>query len=219
MTARYICFEGTEGVGKTTQTQNLVDYLKEQGFKVLQTKEPGVHHLPVTMKLRELMLSNEFDDQLTTASRELISQAIRSIHLEKLIFKDFDKYDFIVQDRGILSGLAYGEACDNDIQILEDLAELVTFDCHNSPDLENIYQLYDSVIYLTGNVGDKLNVAKNCKQEYTSGDAIEAKGLSFMQKVKQNMDVLSPSFNTIEINVDGKTINEVFDTIKTSLQI
>ena len=219
MTARYICFEGTEGVGKTTQTQKLVDYLISEGHSVLQTKEPGVHYLPITMKLRELMLSKEFDEHLTVASRELISQAIRSIHLEKLVYKDRDNYDFIIQDRGILSGLAYGEACGNDIEVLEGLAELVTFDTKLAPDIETIYQLYDSVIYLTGNVGKKLEVAKNSKQEYKAGDAIEAKGVSFMQKVRQNMDVLSPSFNTVEINVDGRNIDEVFDIIKTSLQV
>ena len=124
--AQYIVFEGTEGVGKTTQTQKLVDYLKVQGFSVFHTKEPGTVHSPLTMQLRGIMLDNQYDDQLTQNARELVSQAIRSIHLEKVIRPAMNKYDFIVQDRGILSGLAYGEACGNDIGWLETLADCVS---------------------------------------------------------------------------------------------
>ena len=82
--ARYIVLEGTEGVGKTTQTVTLVNYLERQGYSCLQTKEPGTVHSPLTMELRNIMLNAKYDEQLTTSSRELISQAIRSIHLEQV---------------------------------------------------------------------------------------------------------------------------------------
>src|SRR5271167_1025736 len=121
--ATYICLEGTEGVGKTTQTQKLVDHLRAKGCKVLQTKEPGTAHAPLTMQLRGIMLDKQYDEQLTAPARELISQAIRSIHLEKVVFPALSEYDFIVQDRGILSGLAYGTACGNDEKTINFLAD------------------------------------------------------------------------------------------------
>src|SRR5665213_3054416 len=114
--ARYICLEGTEGVGKTTQTQRLVDALRERGYRVLQTKEPGTNHVPLTMQLRGIMLDNQYDAILTKPAREFISQAIRSVHLERLIIPSLYEYDFIIQDRGILSGYAYGAGCGNDIK-------------------------------------------------------------------------------------------------------
>jgi dTMP kinase len=207
--AKYICFEGTEGVGKTTQTQKLVDYLRAKGFKVLQTKEPGTAHLPLTMQLRGIMLDKQFDEQLTAPARELISQAIRSIHIEKLVLPSLTEYDFIIQDRGILSGLAYGNACGNDILDLGNLSRYVT-----APAIGRLEPgFYDSVIYLKGDTSAGLKKALQSKQEFAAGDAMEARGNSFLQTVSLNMDNMSKSFNTTVISVDGKNIEEVFNDI------
>jgi len=211
--ARYICLEGTEGVGKTTQTQKLYDTLKSKGYSVLLTKEPGVSHAPLTMVLRGIMLDKQYDDELTKEARELISQAIRSIHIQKVIVPAYRKYDFIIQDRGILSGLAYGEACGNPLGWLEELAERAAFPAQGG----DIFELYDDVIYLSGNIEKGLNAAKNAKQEFAAGDAIEARGLNFMEKVGANMAEFSEWFNTQEINVDGKDIEQVHAEILSKL--
>ena len=113
--ARYLVLEGCEGVGKTTQVELLTRYLQSKNFSVLQTKEPGTPLSPLTMQLRAIMLDKQYDGELTIPARELISQAIRSIHLNSVIIPALDKYDFIVQDRGMLSGLAYGTACGNSL--------------------------------------------------------------------------------------------------------
>jgi dTMP kinase len=213
--AKYICFEGTEGVGKTTQTQKLVDYLRAKGFKVLQTKEPGTSHLPLTLQLRGIMLDKQYDEQLTAPARELISQAIRSIHIEKLILPALTEYDYIIQDRGILSGLAYGNACGNDIQDLGELCRYVT-----TPAIGTLQPgFYDSIIYLKGDTSAGLKKALQAKQEFAAGDAMEARGNSFLQTVSHNMDEMSKGFNTVGIVVDGKNIEEVFDEILRALKL
>ena len=213
--AMYICLEGTEGVGKTTQTQKLVDYLRVKGFKVLQTKEPGTSHLPLTMQLRGIMLDKQYDEQLTPVARELISQAIRSIHIEKLIIPALTQYDYIIQDRGILSGLAYGTSCGNNSDDLRFLATIVTDPAHGK--LKPSF--YDSIIYLKGDTSVGLQKALEAKQEFAAGDAMEAKGNSFLQSVSSNMDEMSKSFNTIEVPVDGKNIEEVFSEILRALNL
>ena len=210
--AQYIVIEGLEGVGKTTQVQKLTDHLRAQGFSVLQTKEPGTPHAPLTMQLRGIMLDNQYDDQLTQNARELISQAIRSIHLEKVIKPAMSEYDFIIQDRGILSGLAYGAACGNNWEWLETLA-----DCVASPltEYENGFydELYTKTILLDGDVHKGLDKALNSKQEFETGDAMESRGKSFLESVKIEMDKYPTSFNTTKIFVDGKNIDEVFAEI------
>jgi thymidylate kinase len=113
------------------------------------------------------------------------------------------EYDFIIQDRGILSGLAYGEACGNDIHDLYSLTKLI------AGEIDDIYSIYDHVIYLKGDVTKGLNVAKSSKQEFAAGDAIEAKGLDFMQEVSYNLDRFSNLFNTTNVTVDGKNIEQV----------
>lgn len=211
--ARWICFEGCEGVGKTTQTKKLVEYLKDKGYKVLQTKEPGTPLSPLTMELRKIMLDAQFDNEMTANARELVSQAIRSIHLEKVIQPALEEHDFIVQDRGILSGLAYGTSCGNDSDWLNELA------CVVNTINDNYTNLYDDVVYLTGDVSKGLKTAKGAKQEFEAGDVIEAKGSEFMLDVAKNMTNFSKHFNTKTVNVDGKNIEEVFAEILRSLKL
>ena len=220
--AKYICFEGTEGVGKTTQTKKVVDYLLSKGHSVLHTKEPGIDLLPLTMKLREIMLSNEFDDQLTVPSREFISQAIRSIHLEKLVYPalDGEQYDFIIQDRGLLSGLAYGVACGNDFLELMGLSQRIVSNKGAQYGVGGVSTLYDNIVLLKGDIGDKLNRAKKSKQEFESGDAIEAKGSEFMEIVGQNFTDMADGFQGVRVvNVDGKDIDTVFAEILSALEL
>jgi dTMP kinase len=215
--AQYIVFEGTEGVGKTTQVQKLTDYLREQGYSVLQTKEPGTSHSPLTMQLRGIMLDNQYDEELTQNARELVSQAIRSIHLEKVIRPALTKYDFIIQDRGILSGLAYGEACGNDVDWLVALADQVSAPL--TTHYNGFYdELYTKTVYLDGNVSKGLDAALGAKKEFEAGDAMESRGESFLESVKMKMDTYSSNFNTTKIFVDGKNIEEVFTEILNSIE-
>ena len=219
MKARYICLEGTEGVGKTTQTKLLVDTLKSRGFSVLQTKEPGTDLLPLTMLLRGIMLDKQYDEQLTRPAREFISQAIRSIHLEKLIVPNLDKYDYIIQDRGILSGYAYGTGCGNIYGFLQQLSNEVVDAADNNANIfpPSATKIYDHVLYLRGDSLKGLAKAQAAKQEFTAGDAMESKGNDFITQVSHSMDFMSESFNTVRIDVDGKSIEEVHNEILTAL--
>lgn len=217
--ALYVCFEGTEGVGKTTQSTKLVDFLKSKGYEVLYTKEPGSQHIPLTMTLRSIMLDNQYDQVLTRSAREFISQAIRSIHLEKLIAPALKEYDYIVQDRGILSGYAYGHACGNNFDTLKTMA---TDNVDAASELNDSLPLiperiYDKVIYLKGNSFDGLERARTSKKEFDTGDAMESRGNIFIDKVSRNMDKMSIRFNTVTIEVDNKTIDQVHNEILLSL--
>lgn len=219
--ARYICLEGTEGVGKTTQTKILVDTLKARGYRVLQTKEPGIDLVPLTMVLRGIMLDNQYDAVLTKPAREFISQAIRSIHLERLVVPSLFEYDFIIQDRGILSGYAYGTACGNQFSSVQQMATWNVDSADEGKDLLPLRAelIYDKVIYLRGDSIKGLLKAKAAKQEFATGDAMESRGNSFMENVSKNMDEMSSRFKTVRIDVDGKSIEEVHLEIMTSLEL
>lgn len=212
--ARYICFEGTEGVGKSTQCHLVAKHLTNLGFKVLLTKEPGTPLSALSMSLRGIMLDNAHDKELTATARELISQSIRSIHLENVIYPALTQYDYIVQDRGMLSGLAYGVGCGNSENWINSLMAAVV-----GPSL-NPYELYDDTIYLQGNVEKGLEKALLSKREFATGDAIEAKGSNFMKQVSHNMNRYSELFIGVKyLNVDDKNIQQVFDEILTALNI
>jgi dTMP kinase len=213
--ATWIVFEGVEGTGKSTQTVKLVEYLRARGYKVLQTKEPGTPLAPITMQLRGIMLDRQYDDQLTPPAREFISQAIRSIHIDKVIVPALYTHDFIIQDRGILSGLAYGAACGNNVDDLRFMARYVSRAA--APLLDP--NVYDSIIYLKGDVNAGLKKALAAKQEFAAGDAMEARGNSFLQQVASNMDEMSKAFNTRVVNIDGKDIETVFNEVLNVLDL
>ena len=216
---KYIVFEGTEGVGKTTQTAKLVSYLKEKGYSVLHTKEPGTDHSPLTMVLRGIMLDNKYDAEMTQISRELVSQAIRSIHLEKVIKPAMGKYDFIIQDRGILSGLSYGAACGNSVEWLIDLAKK-NVDSAFKASNKTPFNLYSATVYLTGDVSKNLEKAKQSKQEFETGDAMESRGNTFLSEASDNMQRFSAGFNNVlRINVDDKSVEDVFAEICRKLEV
>ena len=219
--AQYICLEGTEGVGKTTQTKKLVESLRARGYRVLQTKEPGIDLVPLTMILRGIMLDNQYDAVMTKPAREFISQAIRSIHLERLIVPSLFEYDYIVQDRGILSGYAYGEACGNTFANLFNMATQNVDSADGELDVLPVMpeHIYDRVIYLRGDSIKGLQKAKSAKQEFETGDAMESRGDTFIQKVSKNMDEMSSRFRSVRIDVDGKSIEEVHDEILTCLKL
>ena len=55
MRGQFITFEGTEGVGKSTQLANAASTLENLGVDVLVTREPG--GTPMAEHIRELLLA------------------------------------------------------------------------------------------------------------------------------------------------------------------
>ena len=220
MLAKIICIEGTEGLGKTTQVENLYQHLTHKGFKVLKTKEPGTYHLPITMQMRSLMLDSQYDDQLTREARELISQAIRSVHVQNLLVPALKEYDYIIQDRGALSGLAYGVACGNDEQWLFYLMKKIVKPLIDARGVEDVVsEIYDSVVYLSGNVSDGLNRAISSKKEFEAGDAMESRGTFFMEEVQKNMERFGLLFGANRVAVDGRNEFQVLTEILSALKM
>lgn len=214
---KYICIEGTEGVGKTTQIKKLCAYLKKQKHTVIKTRDIGSPHLKMTVKLRKIMLDNKYSSQLSNASRELISNGMRSIHLEKLVIPKLSEVDFVVQDRGFLSALCYGEACGNDVNFLKEVTNYVVKESKIGKDYSD---LYDFLIILKGDSKKALARAKSSKQEFSEGDAMESLGDPFMDRVNANFGSYKKEFsNVFEINIEGKSIEEVFSEIKSILKI
>lgn len=212
--AKYICFEGVEGSFKTTHVAKLTEFLRAKGFKVLTTKEPGTTHVSLTMELRGIMLDAKHESQMTPVARELISQAIRSIHIDKVIIPALQEYDYIIQDRGILSGFCYGHICGNSHLFLSQLASEV---CRNTKC--SWHDLYDKVIYLKNNPVKGLELARQTKQEFAAGDAIETRGNEFMLGVAKDMDQMVHAFPHCIINVEGKTVDENFNEILRNIVI
>lgn len=186
---RYICLEGLEGTGKGTQLELLKNHLVSKGYSVIVTKEPGTDRVALTQELRGITLNNKYDHLVNGLPREFLFQSIRGIHLNSDVYHQIGKVDFIIQDRGILSGLAYGAAQKFDHNFMLELNNQVVREQGHKLGFNSIFDLYSPIIYFK--VKDHelyLKRAMSAKKEFAEGDAMEAKGGDFMGEVKERFD-------------------------------
>lgn len=82
MTAMFITFEGTEGVGKSTQLELLAAALADAGHEVLRTREPG--GTPAGEAIREILLHRNATP-LGEDAELLLMFAARAQHLADVV--------------------------------------------------------------------------------------------------------------------------------------
>ena len=103
MKGKFITFEGADGGGKSTQVQLAAEWLREQGYEVITTREPGGTVL--AEKVRELVLDPALP--MNTTSQTLLYLAARSEHVEKVIRPALAAGKIVLCDRFSDSTLVY----------------------------------------------------------------------------------------------------------------
>ena len=126
MKGKFITFEGADGGGKSTQVQLAAEWLREQGYEVITTREPGGTGL--AEKVRELVLDPALP--LNTTSQTLLYLAARSEHVEKVIRPALDAGKVVLCDRFsdstlVYQGLSVGKALD-ELGVLRELCSFAT---------------------------------------------------------------------------------------------
>jgi dTMP kinase len=99
-----IAFEGGEGAGKTTQARLLAIWLREQGYDVVATQEPGATKMG--MRLRALLLDTAHTG-MSPRAETLMYAADRAEHVESVIIPALDRGTVVVTDRYVDSSIAY----------------------------------------------------------------------------------------------------------------
>lgn len=100
----FVTFEGPEGSGKTTQIGLLEQYLRELGYDVLVTREPG--GTPLGEELRRILMELR-DEELAPESELLLFGACRAQHMRKRILPHLEKGGVVLCDRFADSSSAY----------------------------------------------------------------------------------------------------------------
>jgi dTMP kinase len=100
----FLAFEGGEGAGKSTQARLLSIWLREQGYDVISTHEPGA--TKIGMRLRALLLDTAHTG-LASKAETLMYAADRAEHVQSLILPALERGAVVVTDRYIDSSLAY----------------------------------------------------------------------------------------------------------------
>jgi dTMP kinase len=100
----FVVFEGGEGSGKTTQARLIAIWLREQGYDVVMTHEPGA--TKVGMRLRALLLDTAHAG-MSPHAEALMYAADRAEHVSSVIEPALARGAVVVSDRYIDSSLAY----------------------------------------------------------------------------------------------------------------
>ena len=99
----FVTFEGIDGSGKTTQAELLADALREEGRKVVATREPGGTHLGE--RVRALLL--EHDVEIAPWAEATLFAAARAQLVDEVIRPALEDDADVVCDRYVDSSLAY----------------------------------------------------------------------------------------------------------------
>lgn len=101
---QFITFEGTEGVGKSTQLANAADALRSLGVDVVVTREPG--GTPMAEAIRELLLAPR-DEPVDETTELLLMFAARAQHLNTRILPALEQGQWVLCDRFTDATFAY----------------------------------------------------------------------------------------------------------------
>lgn len=166
MRGKFITVEGTDGAGKSTQIELLVKYLKNNGFEVVVTREPG--GTSISEKIREIILDID-NSEMSDITEALLYAASRAQHISQKIKPAVEAGKVVICDRFVDSSIAYqGYARGLDMSLIEDV---------------NMYavdgMIPDATLFF--DIKPEIGIAR--KKNVQSLDRIEKEALDFHYKV------------------------------------
>ena len=204
MKGKFIVFEGIDGCGKTTQINEIFNWLPQSNlisnnFSIIKTREPGGSLLGE--KLRELILSNNKDNVPTSLTELLLYAADRTEHVSKIISPRLNKGDWVLSDRFSGSTLAYqGYGRNIDTEIIKKLEAIA---CQGEkPDITFLLDISpeESIVRRKNQIPDR----------------IESEGVKFLNKVSIGFKKIAQENNWIVISASDNK-EKITTTIKNIL--
>ncbi len=99
----FVTFEGVEGCGKSTQTGRLVAWLRERGYEVVLTREPG--GTPLGERLRDALL--DVGGSMVAETELFLYLASRAEHTAEIILPAIERGSVVISDRYADASVAY----------------------------------------------------------------------------------------------------------------
>jgi dTMP kinase len=125
-TGLFVCFEGGDGAGKSTQAQLLYQLLEREGHVVVLTREPG--DTPAGAAVRRIVL-DPATGALADRTEALLYAADKAEHVHSVVLPALERGEVVITDRYVDSTLAYqGAGRSLDVDDLEFVARWATGD-------------------------------------------------------------------------------------------
>jgi dTMP kinase len=169
----FITLEGIDGTGKSTQYQMLVRHLKQRGYRVCATREPGGTR--VGEQIRRILLDSS-TQKLSPLAELALMYAARAQHLEEVVRPALARGEVVVSDRFNDASMAYqGYGRKLGTKAVKALDRIV---CGTTqPDLTLVLDLSPTVALARAHGRD---LRRNSRQ-----GRFEAEGLKFQERVRR----------------------------------
>lgn len=189
----FITFEGPDGSGKSTIIQKVYDYLIENNYDVIKTREPGGS--PIAEKIRNLILDIE-NTKMGYRTEALLYAASRAQHVEETILPALNENKIVLCDRFLISSLAYqGVGRDLGIENVRKINEFA---------INGVYP--DFVLFFDV---DPITTLKR-KSSLDTADRLEKEGNNFHERVYNGYKEILNSEKNIEIIDATQSVEDVF---------
>ena len=191
----FVCFEGGDGAGKSTQSRLLKEALEATGRTVLLTFEPG--DTVVGQALRQIVLSPS-TGELSHRTEALLYAADKAEHVDTVVLPALARGEVVITDRYVDSTLAYqGAGRALDVDGLEAVARWATADLR--PHLTVLLDLEPE----TG------------LERFEERDRIEGQAIEFHQRVRQGFLDLAAADPEHYLVLDARApVDEIADAIR-----
>ena len=199
-TGVFVCFEGGEGAGKSTQSRLLGAWLEERGHTVLLTFEPG--DTEVGRALRRIVLSPE-TGELSHRTEALLYAADKAEHVDTVVLPALARGEVVITDRYVDSSLAY-QGAGRDLELA---------------DVERVNR------WATGDLRPHLTVVLDLAPEaglgrFTERDRIEGESVEFHQRVRQGFLDLAAADPDHYVVLDARApIEEIAAAIQARVEV
>ena len=189
----FITFEGPDGSGKSTIIQKVYDYLIENNYDVIKTREPGGS--PIAEKIRNLILDTE-NTEMGYRTEALLYAASRAQHVEETILPALNENKIVLCDRFLISSLAYqGVGRDLGIENVRKINEFA---------INGVFP--DFVLFFDV---DPITTLKR-KFSLDTADRLEKEGNNFHERVYNGYKEILNSEKNIEIIDATQSVEDVF---------
>jgi dTMP kinase len=190
----FIVFEGGEGIGKSTQSKLLKEWLEQEGESVVLSREPGGTDLGV--EIRKILLSHS-TGEISPRAEALLYAADRAHHVFSVIRPALASGQVVISDRYFDSSIAYQGAG----RVLEpgEVARISRWAT------ESLFPTLTIIIDLPAEIG--LGRLK-------SKDRLESQPIAFHERVRQEFLQLAALDPERYLIVNG---NQTIDDIHTAI--
>lgn len=179
--SKFITFEGVDGAGKSTHLAWFADALRQRGFDVVVTREPG--GTPLGEQLREILLNQP----MSIGTEAMLMFAARLEHIEQVIKPALRAGKWVISDRFSDASFAYqGGGRGMDWEKLRQLEQWVHPDLQ--PDLTLFFDVPVEVARLRLRMSDRAganNVSLD-RFEQEQSDFFERVRAGYHKRIRQN---------------------------------